>query len=313
MRKRRLSPSGAAALILLGGLTVATLTAPTIGDAKLADTTDTEVEASMATYPPASVQARWWLDGSFPLTVFKDHECTTTAIPKDEVHCWQDRKVEQNKLIHVGSEVKVPTLKADAINGRAAVNFYHGVLAGDDRFHTYLDQASIFLVFKENERTPPGGSDAVLVNVNGKSRGNRFSIVGPHHDGYIYFDSGTYKPDSTEARSRAPALPIGEVTLVTAWKDQGRRQSGLQINDGDAFCSSGNPPAETVGGLRMGDYVENTDVGELIVVANRLEAHEEQIMEAYLIEKWGIERAVRSDPPPEPDCYTPPPSTGGWR
>lgn len=294
--------------LLLGTLTSASialiLAIQPCNSAQTAET-ETELTIAMGHYPPVSIQARWWLDGSYPLTVYTDHGCTIQAADTQEIHCWQDRHVPENLLEHLGPTDKVPTLKADAINGRAAVNFYHSVLKGDDRFGTELTQASIFLVFTEHERSPRGKS-AYLMNLNGDSSANRFSLIGPHYDGLIYFDSGKYRNGSTEARSAAPARPIGEVTMVTAWKDSHRGQSGLQVNDGDAYCSTGNPPAEMVGGLRMGDYVEDTDVGELIVVANRLTDRGEQMIEDYLIKKWGISRVPRSDVPPDPGCYTPP-------
>lgn len=295
-------------LTMLVGLASAWM--PALSNARLSATTTTEVSVAMGEYPPVSLNARWWLDGSYPPNVFSDHECSTRAADGESVHCGIDRHVKQNYLEHAGPETKVPTLKADAINGRAALNFSHAVLKGDDRFGTTVKSASIFLVFREHERTAPEDKAAVLMNLNGEAHSKRFSIIGPHWDGYIYFDSGSYAANSSFARSKAPAMDVGEITLVTAWKDQNRDVSGLQVNDGDPYCSTGNPAAEMGGGLRMGDYAHNTDIAELIIFSYRLPDAKEQHIENYLADKWGIALAKDRGSPSDGDCYTPPLSAG---
>lgn len=287
---------------LLGLLALAVLAAGPVSTAGFSAQTDTRAAFGMGHLPAVSIDARWWLDASYGQGIFEGHDCLDLAQPGEGIHCWQDRHESTNELQHIGSEHKVPTLRVNAINGRSVARFAHGALRGDDRFMIEEGKASvqIFLVFRENERAALGIS-SYLVNLNGTASAARFSLIGPHHDGYLYFDAGAY---GGSARSRAPALALGTTTLVTAWKDPNRGVSGMQVNDGDPSCSTGNPNADTSGGLRMGDYVADTDIAELIVFGYRLTDSSEQEIENYLVEKWDIDRIARVNPA-DPACYTP--------
>lgn len=291
---------------------IATAALPRVSNARLASSADTEISFAMAKYPWGARDARWWLDASYPVRVFSNARCRIQAVDAEPVLCWEDRAVEQNKLAPVEPE-HAPILVSEAMNGRDVIAFNGTPMKGRDAFGAPVQQIQIFIVFRELVRTS-SDVEPVLLSLNGLESGeNRFAVLGPDKHGLLSFDSGADAAsprladapgDEDPNRAWAPALGPETTTLVTAWKDLNRDVSGLQVNDGDPHCARLNLEANAGGGLRLGDHTEHIEIAEVIVAHYRLPDAKEQRVENYLLDKWGIERGDRTQPPSE-ECHTP--------
>lgn len=271
----------AAVALAAAGLAAAT-SIPTTNSA-FTDTTQADATFTMKSYEEIIATSLWHLDASDVSSMYQDKDCKVPVTDVGQpVGCWTDQRVEG--LEATNTWANAPTLSVEpTMNGLNAVHFevknnVTAYLYGPDVFGGSTEAMTLFLVTKEHART-----QNFIINLNGHSDTDRVSVHGPWTDGKIYTDLGAI----VGGRAISTAPPTGTPMLLTAWKDPLRGRTGHHIHHLAPAYSTGNPTAKTTGGLEMGRSA-NHDVAEFIAFNRLLSEGEEEIVEAHLMDKWGV-------------------------
>lgn len=231
--------------------------------------------------PSIVYDAEWWLDATAPANLYSDTGCSVPATTAGtEVKCWKNHNAPTKTLKPNGTGAG-PTISASPFGGRRTVEFSGaGTIIGPDLFGGSLSDTQVFVVGRENVRAAN-----YFFSLNGLNTANygRFILHFPWNNGTYYWDTG----DSATDRSSSPAPALGTPVVFNGWKDSVDGRSGHRVNGGTSRYSSANNPADTSGGLALGQNGRN-DLAEVIVFGHRLTPAEEQAVENYLKEKWGI-------------------------
>lgn len=273
----------AVAAATLAALTFVALSLP-MSNANLSAATDSEARFTAQTAQEILTGAVWHLDATDLTSLFTGADCKGPVSDPDtvgtaqEVKCWKDQNNPTQSVTNTWLSGPLLTREA-ALNNNTALHFQGSWMGSTtDVFGGSTTDATVFLISREHERTPNW-----VFNLNGNSNSNRFSVHLPWTDGKIYFDSGNLN----DGRSTSTPLPVGTVLLLTAWKDSSIGRSGHHINHQALSLSPRNPTAVTTGGLQLGRDALH-DLGEFVVFDRRLNEWEEEVVEHYLKEKWGV-------------------------
>lgn len=282
----RLGRRAAVATALAALLIVANALPATSGASFSRDASGAASFEAAADFGPIPVSGlMWWLDSSEGSTMFTDAACSTAASIGDEVKCWQDVRPGGAAVTTASSG---PVWNPTALNGLHPLRFtQYQLLAGPDLLGGSASDLYVAAVLRENASS----NIDFIISLNGSVTdvNTRTSLLSAANlDRAWNFDAGSAWERATVP---AGATSVGDVTLLSMWKDSDADENGIRLDRGTTYLSSTSNPATTSGGLTLGtldwgSLVENKDIAELLIYDRMPTPTEQAQVQDYLQTKW---------------------------
>ncbi len=246
------------------------------------------VAVNVIPYPAllSGSNARLWLDGYDPATVFQNTAATTpTTTVGQPISYWKDKSGAGNNVTMPGTTATAPTADTADFPGMSATFTNGQYLSSNTGFPTNSDY-SLFTVYEPTNLNCTGN----LVSGGATNNNHAFYLNGSY--GLNLFHGGTFTPLNGQGAT-ADTSYIGSGTFVTSSGLGSVDVNGAPVLTGYTSSQTTDPAIQI--GAFAGGYGFCGQIAEVIVLNRVVSVSERRAVEVYLARKWGI--AVTPDPP----------------